>query len=81
MTWPYPEQQNKAQSGDEKERERGLGTGSPDRAAMVGISSTCCSKGQETKSGPGCFLSQNSLVSEMVPLSLATGPFEGKIEL
>lgn len=82
MTWPYPEQQNKAQPSDEKEREReDLGTGSPARAAMVGISPACCSKRLETKSGPGCFLSQNSLMSEMVPLSLATRPFEGKIEL
>ena len=81
MTWPDPEQQKKPQPSDEKDRERRFGQRVLGRGSHGWISPAWCSEGQETKLGPGCFLSQNSVVSDMVLLSLATGPFEGKIEL
>lgn len=79
LAWPWAAKQ--PQPSNEKDRERRSGQRVLGRGSHGWISPAWCSEGQETKSGPGCFLSQNSVVPEMVPLSLATGPLEGKIQL
>lgn len=68
MTWPYPEQQNKAQPSDEKERERErrFGTGSRP-GQQAGTALLAAPRGWRPSQAQDAPFSQNSLMSEMVP--------------